>query len=286
MPENKSEHMKKYDALVKYMANLGSAAVAFSAGADSSLLLCAAAKALGGGAVAVTAEGALFPKGDGEEGAELCRKLGVKRIAFEYDFNNVPCFTDNPPDRCYICKRAILSSIGEIASREGAKYVVEGSNADDIKDYRPGMKAVRELGVKSPLLELGFSKREVRMCLKELGIKAWNKPSGACLASRFAYSERITDRGLAMVGGGESFLNSILGPGQRRVRIHGGLARIEVEPDELKALVENRELILSRFKELGFRYVTADLAGYRTGSMNDAPEIEKEIEKKKKQPLF
>jgi len=250
---------------------LGRVAVAFSGGVDSTLLLRVAHDTLGDQVVAFTLSLHSTPARESDAAREFCQANGIRQVVIEFDELSIPGFRENPPDRCYWCKRNIFTTMLATADEQGFGHLVEGSNVDDLDDYRPGSRAIRELGVASPLLEAGFTKADVRALSQRLGLPTWNKPSAACLASRFAYGEPITDAGLARVDAAETFLRD-MGFGQARVRVHGTLARIEVSPDRIEKLAAEplRSAVLQHLKELGFSYITLDLAGYRTGSMNEA----------------
>ncbi len=259
--------MDKYDKLKECLKSLGSVAVAFSGGVDSAFLLKAAADALGDKAFAVTVNSALFPESELSEAKEFCEKNNIKLIVFEIDELETEGFAENPKNRCYLCKRRLFVEMKKIAEENGAQYVAEGSNVDDEGDYRPGLVAVKELGIKSPLRSVGFTKAEIREKSKELNLPTWDKPSFACLASRFVYGERITKEKLKRVEKAEDFLRG-LGMRQLRVRVHGDMARIEVLPEDFGKIIEKRIEIDGELKRLGFLYVSLDLLGYRTGSMN------------------
>ena len=260
----------KYDALHSRLQELGSLAVAFSGGVDSTFLLRVAHDVLGDRALAVTAAPSFVPVREQREASDFCRENGIRQIVIAPDALDIDSIRHNPPDRCYHCKRMIFGRIIEAAEQNGITHVAEGSNTDDTGDYRPGMRAIRELGVLSPLLDAGLSKSDIRVLSKELGLPTWDKPSFACLASRFVYGERITDEKLSMVDRAEQLLLD-LGFRQFRVRIHGDLARIEILPEDFGRLMEEnlRERIYASLKTYGFSYITLDLAGYRTGSMNE-----------------
>jgi uncharacterized protein len=251
--------------------------VAYSGGVDSTLLLKAALDALGPERVlAVTATSPVYPRREVEEAGELARSLGARHRFIPAGQMEDERFLQNPPRRCYFCKLGILAQLVTLAQEEGLAWVVEGTNADDAGDYRPGMQAVQETaGVRSPLEEAGLTKAEIRAISKELGLPTWDQPARPCLATRFPYDTRITAEGLARVEAAEAFLAE-LGLSDLRVRDHAAssgcadVARIEVPPDEIARLArpEVRARIVARFKELGYTYVALDLEGYRRGSLN------------------
>ncbi|MCH3998526.1 MAG: ATP-dependent sacrificial sulfur transferase LarE [Lachnospiraceae bacterium] len=267
-----TEELKtKYENLKSYLFLLRSVAVAYSGGVDSTLLLKVAHDVLGDAAVAMVGHSEFYPKREGNEAADFCRKEGIRQIDVLIDVLKIDGVSHNPKDRCYICKHALFSRLLELAAENDIAYVAEGSNLDDEGDYRPGLKAIAELKILSPLRAAGFTKADVRALSKELGLPTWSKPSYACLASRFVYGETLNDEKLHMVDAAEQQLID-LGIVEERVRIHGDgnyIARIEVLPEDFENVIKNREIIVSRLKELGFRYVTLDLKGYRTGAMNE-----------------
>lgn len=276
------EMQSKYLNLKRNLKGMKSVVVAFSGGVDSTFLLKAAVETLGKNVAAVTATGKLFSTNETEATAKLVEAMGARHISFEFDVEKLEGFAENPPDRCYLCKKALMGKILSItemlSEEEDEKYtLVEGSNVDDLSDYRPGTKAIRELKIKSPLLDADLSKNEIRQLSKLLGLPTWDLPSAACLASRFQYNERISFDKLKMVDEGEKYLKD-LGFRQVRIRVHGELARIEVMADHLEKLMsdEVRVPVTKRLKELGFSFVTADMIGYRTGSMNELLDIERE----------
>lgn len=258
----------KYNKLQNYLKSLGNAAIAFSGGVDSAFLLKAAKNALGDNVIAVTVRSCLIPESEILEAAEFCRREKIRHFICGVNPLEISGFENNPPERCYICKKAIFKVIKEAAYERGISVVAEGSNIDDNEDYRPGLKAIKELGVLSPLQETGFTKKEIRGMSEKLKLPTWNKPSLACLASRFAYGEKITKERLARVERAEKVLAD-LGLKQFRVRVHGDIARIEALPEDFQKLVESSGQIYSDLKSLGFSYAAMDLQGYRTGSMNE-----------------
>ncbi|MBR3402693.1 MAG: ATP-dependent sacrificial sulfur transferase LarE [Parasporobacterium sp.] len=260
---------EKKQHLEQYLLSLGSVLVAFSSGVDSTFLLKTAHDILGDQCAAVTARSSIFPSRESKEAATFCRKEGIRQITLDVDELSIDGFSSNPPDRCYLCKRSIFRQFQETARQEGFSHVVEGSNVDDLGDYRPGLKAIAELQILSPLREAGLTKSEIRSLSKDLDLPTWNKPSFACLASRFVYGEEITEQKLSMVELAEQRLLD-LGFRQFRVRIHDSLARIELEPAEIDRFMQGniRSEVCAYLHELGFLYVTLDLDGYRTGSMN------------------
>lgn len=269
MESDLTEIYKKLSDLRKLLKSFGSAAIAFSGGVDSTFLLKVAHDELGENAAAVTVISPLIPKKEAIDAANFCKNENVRHFVLELDPLKIPGFKENPKNRCYICKKEIFSRIKELSKENGISTVCEGSNADDTGDYRPGMQAVSELGIKSPLLECGLTKNEIRILSKEMDLPCWNKPSAACLASRFVYGETITEKKLKMVENAECFLHE-KGFLQLRVRIHGeNLARIEIEKNDFEKILAVKDEINSFFKELGFVYTTLDLIGFRSGSMNE-----------------
>lgn len=264
------EQREKYDRLCGCLRGYGSVAVAYSGGVDSTFLLKAAHDVLGENAVSVTVRSNLIPERELAEAKEFCRKEGIRHVIHAVDELAIAGFAENPPDRCYLCKKSIYQGIAAIAAECGMRVVAEGSNLDDVSDYRPGMRAIAELSVSSPLRKAGMTKADIRALSRMLKLPTWEKPSFACLASRFVYGERITEEKLHMVERAEELLLS-LGFRQMRVRVHGTMARLELLPEDIPRLMEAglRTRVAGELKQYGFSYVALDLAGYRMGSMND-----------------
>lgn len=272
-----SELQKKLENLKDYLRDLESVAIAYSSGVDSTFLLKVAGDVLGNKAIAITVNSSFFPERERSEASEFCQKNGIKHITATVNVLGIEKVADNPPDRCYLCKRALFTKMKEIAAEQGIENLAEGSNLDDEGDYRPGLKAIAELHIESPLRECSFTKEDIRSLSKELGLDTWDKPSYACLASRVPYGEKLTPEKLSMIEKSEDFLTE-LGFGQSRVRHHGDVARIELLPQEFDKLMDKevREKVYSELNRIGFKYVTLDIRGFRTGSMNEVLQWTKE----------
>ena len=264
---------QKYELLKEYIKSLGSVAVAFSGGVDSTFLLRTAHDVLGDKVLAVTASSCSFPERELREARKFCSENGIAHEVCESEELDIDGFRQNPVNRCYLCKHELFEKMMDIAAKKGFENVAEGSNMDDMGDYRPGLQAIAELEVISPLRAAGLYKEEIRQLSKQLGLPTWDKPSFACLASRFVYGETINEEKLGMVDRAEQLMID-LGFRQVRVRIHDKLARIEVLPEEIERVTQPdiRKKINDGFRKYGFAYVTLDLAGYRTGSMNETLE--------------
>ena len=253
------------------------AVVAFSSGVDSTFLLRVAHEELGDNVIAATIRSHTFPRRELDDATAFCRAEGVRHEIIDSDELSMPEFASNPPNRCYHCKKVIFGKLLAFAHDNGIDAVLEGSNMDDDGDYRPGRRAIRELGIRSPLHDAGLTKAEIRALSKRMGLPTADKPSFACLASRFPYGERITAAGLERVERAEQWLmDAGLGLAQLRVRSHGDMARIEVPPADIPRIAARAEEIAAALKSFGFAYVALDLQGYRTGSMNETlPTAEK-----------
>ena len=264
---------KKLDNLRKNIAGLESAALAFSGGVDSTFLLKVGKDVLGKKFMAVTAQSPTYPKAELEFAKKKAGKLGVELLVIKTREMKSKSFTGNPPDRCYYCKGELFREMRKICNAKNIKHVIAGNNADDLKDFRPGMKAGRECGVRNPLAECGLTKNEIRLLSREMGLDTWDKPSMACLASRFPYGRNIKAKALAMVEKAERCLTD-LGFAQVRVRHYGDTCRIEVLPEKISALAAPAvgKKVAERLKKLGYKYITIDIQGYRTGSMNETLE--------------
>ncbi len=261
---------EKLEKLKDILKKMDSVLIAYSGGVDSTFLLKVAKDTLGEKVIAVTALSPTYPKEEFEQAEKMAKEMGVKHIVIETHELENPNFVNNPPRRCYYCKKELFSKLKKLANQNGIRWVADGSNFDDTKDFRPGMEASKELDIRSPLKEAELTKLDIRQLSKQMGLPTWNKPSFACLSSRFPYGTKINREDLARVEEAERFLKK-LGLSQVRVRHHTNIARIEVPGEEIAKLVEDsyRVKIVKKFKNLGYTYITVDLEGYRSGSMNE-----------------
>lgn len=260
----------KLEKLKEILKNMGNMLIAYSGGVDSTLLLSVAKDVLGENVFAVTSRSGIHPEKEHKFAVKMAKKLKVKHLTITTDELYNPSFTANPVNRCYYCKKELFTKLQKIAATKNIKWISDGTNYDDRNDFRPGMLALKELSIRSPLKEARLTKEEIRHLSKRFKLPTWNKPPLACLVSRIPYGDKITIQKLKMINEAENYLCN-LGMKQVRVRHHGDIARIEVLPIDIPKLIlqKTREKILKKFKKLGYKYITLDLQGYRSGSMNE-----------------
>lgn len=262
------DSINKLEQLKSNLKKMESVAIAYSGGVDSTFLVNVAQDVLGEKAIAVTATSSTYPKRELEQAKQLAKNIGIKHVIINSEETEINNFSKNPTNRCYFCKKELFSKIKQIANEENINYVLDGSNVDDTNDYRPGIKALEEFGVVSPLKEAGLTKKEIKELSRKMNLDTWDKSPFACLASRFPYGVEITKSKLEQVEKAESFLHA-LDIKQFRVRYHNEIARIEVSKNDFQHILKNSDEVVKKFKELGFKYITLDIEGYRIGSLNE-----------------
>jgi uncharacterized protein len=273
MIENNQTINEKNDKLAAILREMGNVLIAYSGGVDSAFLVARAREELGDQMLAVTAASETFPQREFDEAIGLAKELNIPYFTIEIkEFENED-FLKNDKNRCYFCRSGLHGRLVTLAQEKGYPFILDGTNASDATDYRPGMKALREKGVRSPLKEANLTKDEIRTLSQQMNLKTWNKPSFACLSSRIPYGTKITEKAINQLDLAENYLLQDIGLRQVRVRHHDQIARIEVDPEELQTVIANKDHIDQTLKTLGFSYVTVDLLGYRTGSMNEVLKV-------------
>lgn len=272
---NRADLSAKLESLESILRDMGSVLIAYSGGADSSFLLNVASNVLGDRVVAITARSETYPPGELDEARKNAAMIGVRQVFINTKELDDEHFASNPPERCFYCKSELFSKLVDLAEQHAMKYVADGSNVDDLSDFRPGMEAAAKLAIRSPLKEAGFTKQDIRTLSREMGLPTWDKPPQPCLSTRFPYGATITREKLATVGRAEEFLAE-LGLRQFRVRVHGDIARIEVPKEDMPLFLDDSvsKKVVERFKALGYTYITLDIQGYRMGSMNEPLRME------------
>jgi uncharacterized protein len=262
--------MKKIDELIHWFDDKKNAIVALSGGVDSALVAYAAHKSLGRSSIAVTADYKTLAKEELESAKKICTEIGIRHVITEYDELENPDFVKNDKNRCFYCRMELSEHLKQIANKENIDLIVDGTNLDDLGDYRPGIKALKENGVKSPLVEIGFTKDEIRREAKSVGLSVYDRPSNSCLASRIPWGQQVTKEKLVRIEDAETIVKQLFGIRQVRVRDLDGIARIEVAPEEIKLLSDKIKLtkVKLELKQIGFKTVTIDPDGYRSGKLN------------------
>lgn len=260
--------MEKIECVKELLQGTGGVIVAFSGGVDSSLLAYLAFEMLGERAIAVTADSATLSRGELEDARRIAGEIGIRHLVIDYDELGEEGFAENTPERCYYCKRGLFRQLRVVGEEHGIDVIVEGTNVSELKGHRPGYRAALEAGVLMPFVECGMGKEEIREISRQVGLSSFDKPQMACLSSRFPYGQRITLKALQRVDAAEMYLRN-MGLRQLRVRDHADLARIEVEEPQFQLVMDNRKEIVEHLRGLGFKYVTFDLQGFRSGSMDE-----------------
>jgi len=264
--------LEKLEDLKQILKKMENVAIAFSGGVDSSFLVKVAKDVLGDKVLAITATSSIHPEFEIKDAKIFTAQNGIRHTIFKSEELKNENFKSNPPDRCYLCKKELFSAIKNIANKENIKYILDATNFDDLSDYRPGVKALEELEIISPLKDVKLTKEEIRALSKEMNLKSWNKPAFACLVSRIPYGIEITEKRLKMIERAEKYIMN-LGISQVRVRYHDKIARIEINKNDIPLLLKHSDEINAELKKLGFTYITRDLEGYRTGSLNEVLDI-------------